>query len=242
MGMGTYNGRAMLSAFGQECGGQRMMRGEQLWRTDKVIDKSTAVTAHGFTISAKVLSQDYRSGAPGGAYTTSLRFVPMSVAETNVAHGLVVKAELWPRAVAHYHSVGFLAGVGTNHAIAQNLIESVTNVAIIPTAWTQAATASCTCGDFGPGAWCKHVAALGYEDQSMRGGRLLPIQAPVLRAVADAAAGVAQARAPGDRRGDLPRQRRGRGSRGQRGETARRVRLGALGPARVAHRRCSMHA
>ena len=30
MGMGTYNGRAMLSAFGQECGGQRMMRGEQL--------------------------------------------------------------------------------------------------------------------------------------------------------------------------------------------------------------------
>ena len=163
MGMGTYNGRAMLSAFGQECGGQRMMRGEQLWRTDKVIDKSTAVTAHGFTISAKVLSQDYRPGAPGGAYTTSLRFVPMSVAETNVAHGLVVKAELWPRAVAHYHSVGFLAGVGTNHAIAQNLIESVTNVAIIPTAWTQAATASCTCGDFGPGAWCKHVAALGYE-------------------------------------------------------------------------------
>ena len=90
MSMGTYNGRAMLSAFGQECGGQRMMRGEQLWRTDKVIDKSTAVTAHGFTISAKVLSQDYRSGAPGGAYTTSLRFVPMSVAETNVAHGLVV--------------------------------------------------------------------------------------------------------------------------------------------------------
>ena len=36
-------------------------------------------------------------------------------------------------------------------------------MAIIPTAWTQAATASCTCGDFGPGAWCKHVAALGYE-------------------------------------------------------------------------------
>ena len=34
-GMGTYNGRALLSAFGQECGGQRMLRGEQLWRTDK---------------------------------------------------------------------------------------------------------------------------------------------------------------------------------------------------------------
>ena len=133
------------------------------WRTDKVIEKSSAVTANGFIFSAKVLSQDYRSGAPGGAYTTRLRFVPMSVAETNVARGLVVKAELWPRAVAHYHSVGFLAGVGTNHDIAQNLIESVTNVAIIPAAWTQAATASCTCGDFAPNAWCKHVAALGYE-------------------------------------------------------------------------------
>ena len=33
----------------------------------------------------------------------------------------------------------------------------------IPANWSQAATARCSCHDFLDEAWCKHVAALGYE-------------------------------------------------------------------------------
>ena len=45
----------------------------------------------------------------------------------------------------------------------QSLMDAVTNVKIIPDVWTQGASPRCSCPDFAPDKWCKHVAALGYE-------------------------------------------------------------------------------
>ena len=37
LGSETWTGNAMVNAFGHACGGQRMLRGEQLYRTGKVM-------------------------------------------------------------------------------------------------------------------------------------------------------------------------------------------------------------
>ena len=49
-------------------------------------------------------------------------------------------------------------------SLAEPLIGTLARgVQIIPPAWTQLVTATCNYGDFAPDAWCKHIAAIGYQ-------------------------------------------------------------------------------
>lgn len=163
LGNATWISVSLRSAFAQECGGQRMLRGEQLFRTDKV--RALTTTSHdGVVFKAKVLSQDHRSNATSGAYSTRIKFNPVTDDEIKYAAGVLRNHPAWVELERQRKSganVLHLPGKGIN--LAEPLVRALPNLNIIPQACSQVAEASCTCGDFAPGLWCKHVAAIGYQ-------------------------------------------------------------------------------
>ena len=87
MGDDSKVGRLMKVSFTHDIGGQRMMRGEQIFRTYQVVAVEQTISADGHTTCmAKIFSQHKASLAPGGAYTTSIKFKSMTYAETNMAY------------------------------------------------------------------------------------------------------------------------------------------------------------
>ena len=163
LGSETWTGNAMVNAFGHACGGQRMLRGEQLYRTGKVTDIEVKTRdAKDTCVSARVLSQDHRPNAPSGAYTTSINFAAFTAAETQTSCKLLVKDNAWARLEQAWLSKRCLMQRGCT-VEAEPLIKALHPIPLLPQVWTQRATASCNCGDFASHSWCKHVAALGYH-------------------------------------------------------------------------------
>eukprot|EP00966_Prymnesium_polylepis_P227554 5265944-Prymnesium_polylepis.1 len=121
----------MVNSFGHVCGGQRMMRGEQLYRTSKVTNVAFAPRASDTLVSAKVLSQDHRSNAPGGAYSTSIRFNALSAAEMHTASDLIVKSPAWASLVRHMQS-GCPPFQPMFAAQAEQLVKALQHVPLIP--------------------------------------------------------------------------------------------------------------
>lgn len=162
LGTANWTSNAMVNAFGHDCGGQRMLRGEQLYRTSKVTSLAfNRRLSHTF-ISAKVLSQDHRSNAPGGAYTTTIQIPALSAAETLAASDLLVKSSAWAPLMRQCQS-GVLPWQPCFHRQAEQLIKALQDIPLVPNVWSQCATATCTCHDFMPNKWCKHVAAIAYD-------------------------------------------------------------------------------
>ena len=85
----------MLNLFGHKCGGQRMLRGEQIFRSQKVLNLFTDEDVQGTIVKAKVLSQDFRSNAHDGAYATYIRFERLSDEETKYAGEIFRKLDAW---------------------------------------------------------------------------------------------------------------------------------------------------
>ena len=153
----------MVNSFGHVCGGQRMLRGEQLFRSNKV--HSLTTTAHdGVVFKANVFSQDYRSGAAGGAYSTRIRFEPLSDDEIRYAGAVLRKQDAWTQ-LQRQRQLGLnvLQQAGKGAELAEALIKSLDSLPILPHTCTHVASATCSCSDFAPDKWCKHVAAVGYQ-------------------------------------------------------------------------------
>ena len=159
LGDKNWSSRAMHIAFSQDCGGQRMLRAEQLFRTDKLVDLTIELQDNSgwFSMKAKVLSQDHRSKAPGGAYTTNIRFEPFTDGQTKATAGALRQTTGWKNIVHAFHS-----GNSFPTSEAEPLVKALDHIPLIPKCCSHAAVASCNCGDFAPDKWCKHVAALGY--------------------------------------------------------------------------------
>ena len=165
LGVANASSAGMRSAFGHDCGGQRLMRGEQLFRTDKVAKLTTVVCDGRVCFAATVLSQDYRSNASGGAYSTRVYFDVLTAEQRAVAVQLLGKQAEWASLVDAQQQQAlpfYLHGKAVTD-LAEPLINALACLPIIPQACSQVATATCTCGDFRPDAWCKHVAAVGFQ-------------------------------------------------------------------------------
>ena len=162
LGSETWSSNAMVNAFGNVCGGQRMLRGEQLYRTGKVVSLQVTPRISTTLVEAKVMSQDFRSNAPGGAYSTYVLFTALSVAEKSLACKLLLKDYAWTRLEQQWKAGNDLMQPGCARE-AEPLIKALHQIPLLPQAWTQRAVAKCNCGDFKPDMWCKHVAALGYS-------------------------------------------------------------------------------
>lgn len=153
----------MVNVFGHRCGGQRMLRGEQLFRTQKVLNLTTVANGHGTIVKARVLSQDWRSNAPGGAYATCIRFERLSDEETRYAGEIFRKLDAWAQLERLRQSgVNVLEQPGKGAALAEQLIKALdgTTLDMMP----RVVTATCTCNDLcNDVQWCKHIAALGFQ-------------------------------------------------------------------------------
>ena len=161
LGSKTWSSNAMVNAFGNACGGQRMLRGEQLYRTGKLVGLLVTPRAMITLVEAKVLSQDFRSNAPGGAYSTSIQFAALSSAESSLVDNLLLKDDAWTRLKERWKEGNDLMQSGCARE-AEPLIKALHPIPLIPQVWTQCVVARCNCGDLKPDMWCKHVAALGY--------------------------------------------------------------------------------
>jgi len=136
-----------------------MLRGEQLFRTDRVVGLITRIC-----FAAKVLSQDARSRAPDGAYSASIKFEAVTAEERRAAAKIQAKHDAWPAFVSHW--VPGRARCDQPPAVkrlVETLIKALHLLPIIPQVCCQVAAATCNCGDFAPDAWCKHVAAIGFQ-------------------------------------------------------------------------------
>ena len=162
LGSGTWTGNAMVNAFGHACGGQRMLRGEQLYRTGKVMAIEVKADPVNTVVSARVLSQDHRSNAPAGAYKISIKFEALTAAENQVASKHLVEDKAWARLEQHWLSKHCLMQRGCA-VEAEPLFKVWQPTPLLPQDWSQYAAAACNCADFAPDSWCKHVAALGYH-------------------------------------------------------------------------------
>ena len=133
-----------------------------LFRSEKVLNLTTDANVQGTIVKAKVLSQDFRSNAHGGAYATYIRFERLSDEETKYAGEIFRKLDAWAQLERLRQSgVNVLQQPGKGAALAQQLMEALDGSAL--EMMPQVATATCTCKDFAPATWCKHVAALGFQ-------------------------------------------------------------------------------
>ena len=117
------------------------------------------------SFAARVLSQDHRSNAPGGAYSTRVHFEVLAEAERRAAMQILGKEAAWASLVSARQQKSppfYLLGKGVTD-LAEPLIKALASLPIVPHACAQIASATCTCGDFSDDAWCKHVAAVGYH-------------------------------------------------------------------------------
>ena len=172
MGEATEVERLMKASFGQDIGKQRMLRGEQLFRrhqVDVMGSNTFDPREGGYTLSAKIMSQHVADLAPGGAYTTTIEFTPMTPANLEQAYEDVQETEhnllgLLARTAQHgkeRDAPEFKVAVPILMRAAAAHLHSAT---IIPETWSQAAKIECNCLEFKgqPNAWCKHVGALAY--------------------------------------------------------------------------------
>lgn len=162
LGHATWSSSAMRDAFGQICGGQRMLRGEQLFRTNKVL-RLTTTTQHGYCIRCKVLSSDWRSNAPGGAYSVCVHFMPISDEQCRRASQILSSWDVGCAIMSQYGNQPAPPARDVAHRLAEPLIKALSGLPIVPQVCSKIASATCTCGDFTPDRWCKHVAAVGYQ-------------------------------------------------------------------------------
>ena len=153
----------MVAAFGHACGSQRMLRGEQLFRTGRVAISEEGVKEGRFIIKARVSSQDRRSKAPDGGYSTSVVFAPLSADETKAAVDFILSTEAWRRIVALVQS-GMKLDDACCRVEAEPLIRALEpkGINLITVNWEGCAAANCSCGD-ASAEWCKHSAALFYS-------------------------------------------------------------------------------
>ena len=98
LGIHTAIGRAWLSVFGRNCQGDRLMNGEHVYRTGKVVDAHiTNELMDGFFVQAHVLSQDARKCEQRfhGRYETEIRVHPFTTSERSRALITLRKMGLW---------------------------------------------------------------------------------------------------------------------------------------------------
>ena len=110
-----------------------------------------------------MLSQDYRSNAPGGDYATYIRFDRLSDEETKYAGEMFLKLDAWAQLERLRQSgVNVLEQPGKGAALAEQLIKALDGSTL--ESMPHVASVDCTCSDLHtPDKWCKHIAALGYQ-------------------------------------------------------------------------------
>ena len=135
------------------------------FRTDKIAQLTTVLRNGRVSFAARVLSQDHRSNAPGGTYSTRVQFEVLAKAERRAAMQIIGKEAAWASLVSARQQKSppfYLLGKGVTD-LAEPLIKAHASLPIVPHACAQIASATCTCGDFSDDAWCKHLAAVGYH-------------------------------------------------------------------------------
>ena len=175
--MGETNevGRVIKAGFQMAMPPQRLLRAEQLYRRNQVIvlnENKLFNPAEGcYTLKAKILSQHHESLAPGGAYTTSIQFIPMTSEKCECVRDIMFEKEskLFIE-LANATRQGRDPRVDPEFKDAATVLMSAASKgglqfysSFIPFSWTHAANAECECLDYKMDKeWCKHIGALGY--------------------------------------------------------------------------------
>ena len=166
LGIHTAIGRAWLREFRERCDGGRLLSGEILLRTDKVVDiRMSAELMSGFTIHTHVLSQNpLKCKQPDGKYTTVIQVDAHSEENREgvlkIIRGTAVWDELLSRQQASVVGTPPFELVRFAHAPLQLLNELALRGHHMPD-HQHSLKASCNCEDKS-GGWCKHIAAACY--------------------------------------------------------------------------------
>ena len=175
MGETTEVGSGVKAGFLEKIGPQRMLRGEQLFRRHQVVEKNEKQfnpSEGSYTLEAKILSQHHASLAPGGAYTTTIDFIPMTAENRELV--IESMAELEPKLL---RKLANATRQGREPRVDEEFKDAATTLmraarkcglpghsAFFPESWAHAAKVSCGCLDYKKDKteWCKHIAALAF--------------------------------------------------------------------------------
>ena len=166
LGIHTAVGRAWLNIFADWCRGERLLNGEHMYRSNKVVDVDIMnhELMQGCTVRGHVLTGTRVSKYVNGRYATSLKVDGLSPQQLASAIEMLRGTDVWQELLASEPTI-----IGTPvlelRRFAQaphQLLELLVKANHFYPRDHHTLQSNCDCPDEARGGSCKHVAALAY--------------------------------------------------------------------------------